>query len=108
MVSYLPYAGHDYKKYTQENIRLKTKSGYLATPKNVAGYAYDEVESARQTDVTDVVRYTTETRERPIQLNRTVSKTRAVEKTRTRTAYRTLDDELRTRFEAWCAAKKLC
>lgn len=108
VVSYLPYAGHDYKKYTQENVRLKTKSGYLATPKNIAGYSYDEVESARQTDVTDVVRYKTETRERPIPLNRSVSKTHAVEKTRTRTEYRTLDEELLARFEAWCAAKKLC
>ena len=107
-MSYIPYAGHDYKKYTQENVRLKTKSGYLATPKNIAGFSYDEVESARQTDVTDVVRYKTETRERPIQLNRTVSKTHSVEKIRTRTEYRTLDEELLARFDAWCTSNQLC
>lgn len=107
VVSYMPEVG-DYKKYAKENIRLKTRSGYLATPKNTAGFYPDEVSTARQTFVKDVVTYRQENRERNITLNRTVVKTRSVDKTRSVTEYRSLLEDLQARFEKWCVAREMC
>ena len=107
VVSYMPEVG-EYKKYAKENIRLKTRSGYLATPKNTLGFYADEVASARQKLVKDVVTYRQENRERNVTLNRTVMKTRSVDKTRSVTQYRSLLEDIQARFEAWCVARELC
>ncbi|MDO8643244.1 MAG: hypothetical protein Q7R76_06745 [Candidatus Woesearchaeota archaeon] len=107
VVNYFPLLD-EYQQFSPENTRVKTRSGYLGTPKNIGTFVPDEVGMATTKNVQDVVTYHQESRPRNITLNRTIMKTRSVDKKRTVTKSRTLLEELQARYSAWCTARNMC
>ena len=92
--------GTAYGRYLQDPARIKTKSGYLGTPKTQEALIRYDLATATQKDFETVTTFDRQIVEDIMQKNRTLSKTRVVQKTREIIRYRTLWQHLMQKLKA--------